>query len=97
MAQVTLTSFDSSYSYLFTQMQFWERPEPIYFAGTFSTGFPVADLMPMVQELGAMHAKAAHRALTPAAAEATKAAASNRLLNLCQVASEGDLPDVASW
>ena len=66
---------------------------------------PAADLTPVVQELGALRAEAANRALVAAAAEATKAAASKlpskrwhqattRLLNLCHVNSEEDLPDV---
>ena len=68
---------------------------------------PAADFTPMVQELGALRAEAAHRALTAATAEATKAAANklptkrwhdatHRLLNLCQVDSETDLPRVWS-
>ena len=68
---------------------------------------PAADLAPVVQELGALRADAANRALALATAEATKAAASklpskrwhqatDRLLNLCQVDSEADLPTIWS-
>ena len=68
---------------------------------------PAADFTPMVQELGALRAEAANRAITAATAEATRAAANklptkrwhdatHRLLNLCQVDNEADLPRVWS-